>query len=330
MILSMIRLNGHDSNNFIAQIATMDRFEELLSFVTVADSGGFSAAGRRLGRSTAAVTRAVAALETRLGARLLHRTTRHVALSEAGARYLIDARRLLAELDEADRAAAGLHGSPQGTLVVTASALFGRLHVAPALLGLLAQHPQLQVQTLFVDRVVNLHEDGIDLAVRIGELPDSNLRAVPVGAVRLLTVAAPVYLAARGRPETVEALADHASIAFTGMASTREWRYGSSDGDGVRSVAIRPRLITSSAEVALDAAIAGLGLVRVLSYQAADALASGKLVPVLEAHEPPPRPVHVLHHEGRQVSAKVRAGFDHLVAALRENPAIGPASLREP
>ncbi len=300
----------------------MNRLHEMTVFQTVADAGGFSAAARRLALSTPAVTRAIASLEERLGARLLHRTTRQMQLTEAGERYLSDCRRLLAEIDEADRAAAGVHAEPRGQLLVTASVLFGRLHVAPALFGLLALHRQLTVRTLFVDRVVNLSEEGVDLAVRIGELPDSSLRAVGVGHVRRVLVAAPAYLAEHGRPVALADLANHATIGFTGLSVPNDWRF-QVDGQQ-RQVPVSPQLITQSADVALDAAVADLGLVRLLSYQADAAVRDGRLEILLPAFEPPPLPVHVLHHEGQRVSAKVRAGFDHLVAALRANPVLQP------
>lgn len=298
----------------------MDRLHEMAVFQAVADTGGFSAAARQLALSTPAVTRAIASLEERLGARLLHRTTRQVSLTEAGERFVGDCRRLLAEIAEAEQAAAGLHGQPRGQLVVTASVLFGRLHVAPVLFEFLARHPEVTVRTLFVDRVVNLLDEGVDLAVRIGDLPDSNLRAVRVGHVRRVLCAAPTYLARRGVPRTLADLSAHDGIAFSGIGSPNDWRF-EIDGQ-VQSVPMSPQLITHSVEVALDAAIAGLGVVRLLSYQADAAVRDGRLAIVLPDTEPPPLPVHVLHHEGSRVSAKVRAGFDALVAALRRNPAL--------
>ncbi len=306
----------------------MDRIHEMTVFQAVADDGGFSAAARRLALSTPAVTRAIASLEDRLGARLLHRTTRQVTLTEAGERFLADCRRLLAEIDEAERTAAGLHAEPRGHLVVTASALFGRQHVAPALFELLARHRALTVRTLFVDRIVNLIDEGVDLAVRIGELPDSSLRAVRVGSVRRVLCAAPAYLERRGTPSSLADLAGHDSIGFSGLSSPNDWRFAV---EGLpQQVAIRPQLITQSGEVALDAAIAGLGLVRLLSYQAEAAVRAGHLRIVLPAFEPQPLPVHVLHREGSRVSAKVRAGFDHLVTALRGNPALDHATSKQP
>ena len=298
----------------------MDRLHEMMVFQAVADTGGFSAAARQLALSTPAVTRAIASLEARLGARLLHRTTRQVSLTEAGERFVGDCRRLLAEIAEAEQAAAGLHGEPRGLLVVTASVLFGRLHVAPALFAFLARHPDVTVRTLFVDRVVNLLDEGVDLAVRIGDLPDSSLRAVRVGHVRSVLCAAPAYLARRGAPQTLTDLGAHDGIALSGLTNPNEWRF-EIDGRAL-SVPMSPQLITHSVEVALDAAIAGLGIVRLLSYQADAAVRDGRLAIVLPDAEPPPLPVHVLHHEGNWVSAKVRAGFDHLVTALRANPVL--------
>ncbi|AWV05904.1 LysR family transcriptional regulator [Marilutibacter maris] len=296
----------------------MDRFHEMLVFQAVAERGGFAAAARQLGTSAPSVTRAVAALEARLGARLFHRTTRRVQLTDAGDRFLHECRRLLADLAEAEAAAAGTHATPRGRVGVTSSQLFGRGHVGPLLCTLLRRQPLISVHTLFVDRVVNLYEEHMDIAVRLGALAESSLRAVQVGQVRRMVCAAPSYLDAHGVPASPDALAGHACIQFTGQSPGPEWSFGSG-----RSVRVHSRLTTDSADLAIAAAIAGDGCARLLSYQVAPALASGALVVVLAGFEPPPLPVHVLHHEGRRVSAKVRAVFDHLVEGLRADPALG-------
>lgn len=298
----------------------MDRFREMSVFQTVAERGGFSAAARQLGVSGAAVTRSVAALEARLGARLFHRTTRRVQLTEAGVRFLDDCRRLLVDLADAEAAAAGLHASPRGLVDVTSSQLFGRLYLGPLLRAFLHAYPLVGVRTLFVDRVVNLLEEGMDVAVRIGALPESSLRAVPVGRVRHVVCAAPAYLHGRGLPRSPEALAEHTCIQFTGLNPSPEW--GFRYPEGTRGVRVQPRLITDSPDLAIEAAMAGDGLVRVLSYQVAAALRRGKLKIVLADFEPPPLPIHVLHHEGFRVSAKVRALFDFLVERLRADSAL--------
>lgn len=289
----------------------MDRLEAMAVLVAVADQGGFNAAARRLGRSPAAVTRAVAALEARLGVRLLERTTRRVRPTEAGARLLGHARRLLAGVEEAERDAAGLHEAPRGELAVTAPVVFGRMHVLPVVLDFLDRWPGTTVRLALLDRVAGLVDEGFDVAVRIGRLPDSPLPATRVGAIRRIVCASPAYLAANGAPATPADLATHTCVAFTGTTSTTEWGFA---GAAVR---VRPRLLVDNAEAAVDAARAGLGLACVLGYQAAADLRAGRLVAVLRAFEPEPRPVHVVHAAARLPPAKVRAFVDAAVPRLR-------------
>ncbi|NVO13947.1 MAG: LysR family transcriptional regulator [Rhodoplanes sp.] len=293
----------------------MDRLGAMRAFVAVAEEEGFSAAAKRLGLSPPAVTRAVAALEEALGTRLLRRTTRVVRLTEAGRTFLIDCRRILAALDEAMAAAAGTQTEPRGRVAVTAPAMFGRRHVAPVMVALLARHPGLAVQTLFVDRVVDLLEEGIDIAVRIAHLADSSLTAVKVGSMRRVVCAAPAYLDAHGTPADPRDLADHEAIAFSQAATEALWSFPA----GRRSLTVRPRtrLVVNSAEMAIAAAVAGHGIARVLSYQAVREVQAGALRIVLAAHEPAPVPVHVVHGEGRQVSARSRAVIDFAVERLR-------------
>ncbi len=289
-------------------------------FVAVAEETGFSPAARRLNLSAASVTRAISALEDRLGARLFHRTTRTVRLSDAGERYLDDCRRILAEVDEADRHAAGTYAAPRGAVSVTASALFGRMIMAPALLNLLDRYPEIAVRSVYVDRVVHLIEEGIDVAVRIAELPDSSLSAVRVGQVRRVLCASPDYLARRGHPSEPSDLRDHDLVDFAHMTPGGEWVFHK---DGKRH-AVRPqaRLKVNNADPAIAAAIAGRGITRVLSYMIAPYLASGRLELVLDAFAPPAVPIHVVHKEAGQTSARVRAVVDHLVEHLRNNPSI--------
>lgn len=298
----------------------MDRLDAMQAFVAVVDAGGFAAASRRLGLSPPAVTRAIAALEARVGARLLHRTTRSVRLTDAGRRYVADARRILAELADAEAEAAGSHRELRGSLAVTASALFGRRHVTPLLLELAARHPRLVLRTLFVDRVVNLLDEGIDVAIRIGPLPDSSLTAIRVGTVRRLVCATPAYLAARGTPAVPADLAGHAVIAFSGLAMARAWPFRVG-GRTVR-LPVAPRFTANAPDVAIAAACAGLGLTPALSYMVVDELAAGTLVPVLADAEPPPLPVHVVHQAGRHAAARVRAFVDLAVERLRAHPAL--------
>lgn len=296
----------------------MDRIAAMSTFVQVAERQGFAAAGRHLNLSPPAVTRAVALLEDRLGARLFTRTTRSVRLTEAGERYLEDCRRILAEIDEAEGTAAGLQGELRGQLSVTASQLFGRLFVLPIVLRFLNAHPGVSVRTLFVDRVVNLVEEGIDVALRIGALPSSSLSARRVGSVRRVVCASPAYLARRGAPAAPDELEQHELIAATASVSSTEWRFHS--GGMPHDVRIAPRLLTTSNDAAIDAAVAGWGLVRLLSYQVAPELAAGRLRIVLPDHEPPPLPVHLVHADGRRVSAKLRAFLDLAAAELRRDP----------
>ncbi len=282
-------------------------------FVAVADNEGFAAAARRLRASPASVTRAVAALEAHLGARLLSRTTRTVRLTDAGARFLADARRLLEQLRDAEAEVVGQHREPRGRLTITAPRMFGRLHVAPIVSDLVRRHAELSVRLVLLDRVVNLVEEGIDAAVRIGELPSSGLYARRVGAVRRVLCAAPRYLRRRGRPRAPADLERHDGIEFSDDALPRAW---------LGSARPRTRFFVNSAEVAIDAAIEGRGLVRVLSYQVAAALAAGTLVEVLADAAAPAIPVHVVHIEGRSAPARVRVFVDDAAQRLHALPVL--------
>ncbi len=293
----------------------MDRFLAMSVFVAVAEAESFAGAARKLRMSPPAVTRAVAALEVRLGVKLLVRTTRQVRATDAGQRYLDHARRILAEADEADDAAAGVNAAPRGQLAVTAPMLFGRLFVMPGIVDYLARYPDVSVSAMFVDRVVNLIDEGLDVGVRIGNLPDSTMQAIGVGHVRRVVCAAPAYLKARGTPRTPGDLAKHTVIAASPVSPTVEWRFEKHQAP-VR-VRLSPRLTVTTNDAALEAALQGFGITRVLSYQAGPYLASGALKAVLQDHEGPRIPVHVLHREGRQGSAKVRTFIDLLVARLR-------------
>ena len=294
----------------------MDRLDALTIFVAVAEQGSFVAGARRLGRSPAAVTRAVAALEDRLGARLLNRTTRAMALTDEGARYLDSARRLLAELDDLEAGAAGEGGVPRGTLAVTAPVLFGRLHVLPVALDFLNDHPAVDLRLLLLDRVVSLVDEGLDVGIRLGRLPDSSLRAIAAGSIGRAVYASPDYLARHGAPAAPQDLAGHGCIAFAdGATGQQRWSFGRDDA--ASSVGIRPRLAVNTAEAAVDAAAAGLGVTRVMTYQAAAMEEAGRLVRILRGHEPPSVPIQLVHPAGRHLPAKVRLFVDRAVAALR-------------
>lgn len=301
----------------------MDQLQSLSIFTTVADEGGFAAAARALGLSPPVVTRAVQMLEDRIGVRLFDRTTRSVSLTETGRGYYVDCQRILNDLAEADRRAAGVHSAPQGRVMVTASSLFGRKIVTPALLGLMDVYPEISLSTLFVDRVVHLQDEGIDVAVRIAQLPDSSLMAVRVGVVRRVLVAAPEYLDRMGRPETPEDLSRHDLIHFSSSVDASGWPLQRNGKTTLVKVA--SRLHTNTADVAIAAACAGRGITRVLSYQAADEVAARQLEPVMPGFNPPDVPVHVVHKEAHHVSARVRAVVDHLVGELRGLPVLNEA-----
>ncbi len=293
----------------------MDRIESVAVFVEVAEHRSFVAAARRLKRSPTAVTRAVGELETRLGVRLLNRTTRAVNLTEAGDRFLAGARRVLADLEEIERAAAGEGTAPRGELRVTAPILFGRLHVLPIVTEFLGRFPEVSVALSLLDRPVDLVEEGLDIAVRIGALAESSAVATRVGAVHRIVVASPAYLAQHGTPHAPLDLGQHAIVAFSGVAGVEHWVF--LDAAGETSVAIRPRLVVTTAEAALDAVRTGWGITRVLSYQAADDLARGSLRRLLSAHEGDEQPIHLLYPGGRHPPPKLRAFIDFAKPRLR-------------
>lgn len=282
------------------------------AFVGVADLRGFAPAARRLGVSPSAVTRMVAALEAHLGAQLLLRTTRSVTLTDAGARYLERARRILADVAEAESAAQSERAAPTGRLVVTAPRLFGRLHVAPMMSAYLAKHTAVTGELTLADRVVHLVEEGVDLAVRIGALGDSTHVARAVGATRRVVVASPKYLARRRQIATPDDLAGHRIVQFTAISPGAAWRF-LRDGETVR-VPIAPSFVTNSADAALGHVERDGGLAMVLAYQAAEAVRAGRLAVVLADFERPPMPIQLVYPSTRIVSAKVRAFVD-LVAA---------------
>lgn len=285
----------------------MDRLDMLRTFVAVADHASFAEAARRMRVSPTAASRAVATLEEALGTILLRRTTRSVRLTEEGAAYLQHCRTALGELDNAALALRGDRASPSGTLVLTAPVTFGRLHILPIVTTLLRAHPSLKVELTLIDRVVRLVDEGIDVAVRIGDLSDSGLHALKVAEVRRVLVASPAYLAAHGTPANVPALHDHALLSFTGLDRAREWRFGPG---GKVALRIEPRLTLNAADAAVRAAIDGLGIVRLLSYQTLEAVASGKLVTVFDELAPPPIPVHLVYQASRRASINVRALID--------------------
>ena len=297
----------------------MDRLQAMKVFIRVAEAQGFAEVARQLRMSPPGVTRAIAQLETALGTQLLIRTTRSVKMTDAGQRYYADCKRILADLAEAEATAAGAYATPTGTLCVSAPVLFGRLHVLPIITTYLDQNPATTVQALCVDRLVNLVDEGIDVAVRIGHLPDSGLHAVNVGYVRRVICAAPEYLLRAGVPLSPAALAQHQLIATMGNWSSQEWQFADARGRK-QSVTIHPRLLCNNNEAAIAAATAGWGMTRVLSYQISRELAAGQLQVVLDPFEEEKLPIHILYNAGRSAPAKVRAFIDLAVSTLRALP----------
>ncbi|MET3843079.1 LysR family transcriptional regulator [Bradyrhizobium sp. OAE829] len=286
----------------------MDRIDAMQAFVTVADLQGFAPAARKLGLSPSGVTRLIAALEDRLGARLLQRTTRSLTLTDTGARYLERARQILSDVEEAESAAEGERTRPGGRLSVSAPNGFGRLHVSPVMTAYLNRYPDVSADLRLSDRMINLVEEGVDLAVRIGHLPDSTLVARHVGEMRRIVVASKEYLKRRGEPKTPEAIATHDTIHFGAMTAAPDWRFDA-DGREIR-VSSTPRFTSNSADAAIQYAEAGGGLTRVLAYQAADSLKAGRLRIVLAEFEQPALPIHIVYPTSRLLSAKVRTFID--------------------
>jgi DNA-binding transcriptional LysR family regulator len=293
-----------------------DRLDNIAVFVAVAEQESFAEAARRLNRTPAAVTRAVAALEDQLRTRLLNRTTRSVSLTDEGTRYLEVSRRLLAAYGEMQGLESDAKAQPHGVLHVTAPAMFGRLHVLPSIVGFLARYPQVDVRAVLLDRVVSLVDEGLDVAIRLGELPDSSLRATRAGQVTMGVYASPGYLDRYGMPTTPHDLAGHAVISCLTITPIPD-RWSFEGAGGVGTVAVKPRLIVNTTDAAADAAASGLGLTSIMSYQAASHVRSGALQQVLTGFQPPPTPIHVVQTAGRFVPTKVRLFIDHVVADLR-------------
>jgi DNA-binding transcriptional LysR family regulator len=293
-----------------------DRLDSIAIFVAVAEQESFAEAARRLNRTPATVTRAVAALEDQLRTRLLNRTTRSVSLTDEGARYLEAGRRLLAAYADLQGLEAVEQAQPHGLLHVTAPAMFGRLHVLPSIGGFLSRYPRVDVRALFLDRVVSLVDEGLDVGIRLGELPDSSLRAIRAGQLFMGVYANPAYLERHGTPTTPQDLGNHATISCLAISPVPDrWRIDGPGGAG--QVAVRPRLIVNGTEAAADAAAAGVGLTYLVSYQAAAHVAAGALVRVLTEFGRPPIPIHVVHSAGRFLPTKVRLFIDHVAADLR-------------
>jgi DNA-binding transcriptional LysR family regulator len=298
----------------------MDRLDELATFITIVDAGNLTTAARRLRRSPPAVTRALASLEQRVGVRLIERTTRRLATTEAGRRLADQARRLLADYEETIRDAAGEEARLAGLLRITAPLLFGRLHVMPVVSRFLDAHPALRAELLLSDHYLDLIEEGLDIAIRIGSLPDSSLVSRRLGTVSRVLVASPTYIATHGMPRAPAELTQHAIIFTTGRGVPLEWRFRI--GARERAVHLAPRLLVNQVDAALLAARDGRGIASALSYQVAHDLASGRLLRILAAFEREPEPVQLVVPSARLMPRRVRAFIDHATAAL-------PSRLRE-
>jgi DNA-binding transcriptional LysR family regulator len=295
----------------------MDRLEAMNILVAVVETGSFTAAGKRLGMPLPTVSRKLAELENHLGTRLLARSTRRLDLTEAGTGYVAACRRILEEINGAERQAAGEYAAPKGELVLTAPVVFGRLHVVPVVAAFLAAYPDIDVRLGLSDRNTQLLDDHIDLAVRIGALPDSSMVAVQVGSVRRVVCASPEFLTAHGTPQLPADLSRLPCITFEMPGAATAWSFPDKAGRGSRAVEVRPRLSVNTAEAALDAAMAGVGVTRVLSYQAAQAVEAGKLQLVLEPFAPASVPVSLLHTAQGLLPLKTRSFIDFAVPRLK-------------
>jgi DNA-binding transcriptional LysR family regulator len=293
----------------------MDRLESMATLLAAVEAGSLSAASRKLGMPLATVSRKVSELEAHLRTRLLNRTSRRLTLTEAGRSYVAACKRILEDIGAAERAAAGEYSAPRGELIMTAPIVFGRLHVLPVVTEFLKAYPEIDIRLSLADRVVNLLEDSIDLALRIGELPDSSLVATRLGAIRRVVCASPRYFAERGTPRKPDDLGAHDCITFGGLTSPHEWIF--TEGKSTRPVAIHSRLVVNTAEAAVDAAVASIGVTRVLSYQAAAAVRAGALAVVLREYEPKPWPVNLVHAGQPMLPLKLRAFLDFATPRLR-------------
>ena len=293
----------------------MDRLGSMEVLVAAVEAGSFSAAARRLGMPLTTVSRKVSDLEAHLRARLLNRSSRKLTLTEAGRSYLEACKRILEDINEAERAATGEFSAPKGELIITAPIVFGRLHVVPIAADFLKAYPDVDIRFVLADRFVNLLEDHIDLAVRIGELPDSSLVATRIGAVRRVVCGSPSYFAEHGIPKTPADLATHDCITFQGLSWPDAWIFTTATGQA--SIPVHSRLVVNTASAAIDAAIAGAGITRVLSYQVADAIRAGTLAIVLDKFESAPSPISFVYGGQGFLPLKLRAFLDFAMPRLK-------------
>jgi DNA-binding transcriptional LysR family regulator len=293
----------------------MDRFEAMSTLLAAVEGGSLSAASRKLGMPLATVSRKVSELEAHLRTRLINRTSRRLMLTDAGRSYVAACKRILEDIGEAERAAAGEYMAPRGDLTVAAPIVFGRLHVLPVTIEFLKAYPDIDIRVALADRVVNLQEDDIDLAIRIGDLPDSSLVATCVGAIRRVVCGSPAYFAQRDTPKNPGELSTHDCITFDALMSPDAWKFAV--GKSTVSVAVHSRLIVNTTEAAIDAAIAGIGITRVLSYQVASALRAGTLALALRDFEPKPWPVSLVYAGQGLLPLKLRAFLDFAAPRLK-------------
>jgi DNA-binding transcriptional LysR family regulator len=293
----------------------MDRLESMSTLLAAVETGSLSAASRKLGVPLTTVSRKVSELENHLRTRLFNRTSRRLTLTEAGRAYVASSKRILEDIAEAERVASGEYRAPQGDLVITGSIVFGRLHIMPVVLEFLKTYPDINVRLVLADRVINLLEEQVDVAVRIGELPDSSLVATRVGSIRSIVCASPAYFEKHGMPQSPEDLRAHHCISFEGLTAPDRWSFV--HGKIALSIAVRSRLIVNTADTAIDAAIASIGITRVLSYQAADAVRAGLLSVVLKDFAPKPLPVSLVTIGHPLLPIKLRAFLDFAVPPLK-------------
>lgn len=295
----------------------MDKLRAMEIFVRIVDEGSLTAAADALGMSGPSVVRALAALERAMGVRLMNRTTRRSSLSDEGREYYERCKRVLAEVAEADASISARRTEPSGRLRLTAPVMYGRMHLAPIVADFMAKYPRMEIELLLLDRIIDLVEEGVDVALRIGNLPDSTLVAVPAGATRRVVCAAPSYLKRAGVPKSPADLVDHRCIVFSGLSRSTDWLFA---GKRSAQVDVHPALRTNQFDVAVDACLRGLGCGQFLSYQVDSLVNAGKLKRVLGEFEPAPLPIHAVYPHGRHVSANVRAFMDMAVPRLRGRP----------
>lgn len=293
----------------------MDKLQVMSVFVAVAEEESFARGAARINMSAPSATRAIASLESRLGVKLLTRTTRYVRVTDAGQRYLDQARKIISDIEAADESIVAIDAAPHGHLAVTSSVMFGKRFVAPAIVDYLNRYPGTDISALFVDRMVNLIEESIDVAIRIGELPDSSMNAIRVGYVNAVVCASPAYLAEHGTPAVPQDLKNHIVVHDSGGSPTPEWKF---EFEG-ETLALRlfPRLVVSGGDTAIEMVLNGFGVTRVQSYLVAPLIESGALQVILSEYTHAPQPVHILYREGRQASAKIRTFVDFMIGELR-------------